>query len=111
MVFGRRQRGLLPTLPKALERINVQDAARKRDKARKKKKAQSQGSRELAHLQSGQMIRIQDVKSKRWDTIGYIIETRNNHRSYIIEAEGGKRYTRNRRYLRPCASKKVTFQD
>ena len=39
-------------------------------------------------------------RTKRWDLSGTVIEQR-NRRSYLVEAENGKRYLRNRIFLRP----------
>ena len=51
-------------------------------------------------LNVGERVLIQHKRTRRWALSGTIIERR-NRRSYLVEAENGKRYLRNRIFLRP----------
>lgn len=58
-------------------------------------------ARPLPYLKPGDIVRMQDPKSKRWDTIGEVINNPSRKRSYTIKTESGKVYWRNRKFLRP----------
>ena len=52
------------------------------------------------HLHVGQPVIVQHVLTKRWDQRGEIVENRDNGRSYLVQMNG-RRYLRNRWFLRP----------
>ena len=52
-------------------------------------------------MHTGQHVIAQHLLSKRWDLRGEIIESRDGGRSYLVLMNGGRRYLRNRRFLRP----------
>ena len=113
MVFGRRQRSSLPTLPNALEPIDKQDAAQRREQTRNKSQARQEASRELPPLKVGQKVRVQNHNSNQWNLIGQVIKQREHGRSYAIHMEGGKTYIRNRCLIRPFhnATKSVKINE
>ena len=49
----------------------------------------------------GTLVLIQDRKTKRWIRRGTIVEKKKNRNTYLVEASG-RRYLRNRKFLRPC---------
>ena len=98
MVFGRRQRGLLPTLPKALDPINVNNAAKKRGKTQSK--SLRADARELPPIAVGLLVRVQDQRTQRWNITGRVASLRDNGRSYLVELDGGKATLRNRRFIK-----------
>ena len=58
-----------------------------------------EGQRELAQLEIGDAVIIQDPKSKFWNRQGVISEVRDFGRSYVVISDGW-RLLRNRRFLR-----------
>ena len=48
----------------------------------------------------GQPVLVQHWRTRRWDLSAVVLERR-NLRSYLVEAENGRRYLRNRIFLRP----------
>ena len=57
-------------------------------------------ARALPPLKPGTSVRIQDPKSKLWDTCGTIISV-GKSRDYHVKLASGRVYWRNRRYIRP----------
>ena len=57
-------------------------------------------ARALPPLKLGSSVRIQDPKSKLWDTCGTIISV-GKSRDYHVKLASGRVYWRNRRYIRP----------
>ena len=67
----------------------------------KVKKDFDAGRRTLSSLPVGTLVLIQDRKTKRWIRRGTIVEKKKNRNTYLVEASG-RRYLRNRKFLRPC---------
>ena len=68
----------------------------------KVKKDFDAGRRTLSSLPVGTLVVIQDRKTKRWSIRGTVLEKKKNRNTYTVEANGGRRYLRNRKFLRPC---------
>ena len=102
MMFGRRQKGQLPCLPSAYVNIDQDAAAAGRKKMREEQKvAYDKRAISLPQLQVGQKVYLQNPLIGRWDSTGTIVSIRENGRSYEVEGENGRKYLRNRRFLRP----------
>ena len=102
--FGRRQRGLLPTLPSALKPIDqdqLATAVAKRHCPESKLEKVHPASNVLATLEKGQRVRVQDTKSKKWEQQGVVQSIRATGRSYEIDLDNGSKVLRNRRFIRP----------
>ena len=94
LFFGRVQRTSLPRLPGAYEQVPARQ--RPEQPARKKNKF------ELPMLEPGTRVRLQDVKSKRWDRTGTVIKVQNTGRSYYVDVdEDSSIVWRNRKFLKP----------
>ena len=105
LMFGRRARTTLPTLPAAM--CPFTDAARERMQQEKDTMSESlshrnDGSTKLPPLQVGQAVLIQDPGTGEWRTRGVIGEIRDSGRSYFVELADGSTFLRNRRLLRPA---------
>ena len=102
MFMGRRQRGQLPTLPIALEQIDLVQAQEARTETQKKTKAYFDlNTKQLERLQQGQHVLIQHPVSGRWSQTGEIMTIKSD-RTYEIKCDDtGRILTRNRRFIRP----------
>ena len=103
-LYGRRQRTEAVAIPHAYKRITEEEfsehEARRGKRMKKDKGNADKASRSLEPLRPGDIVYVQDPKSSRWDSTARITEKR-SRRSYIIEADGRK-YLKNRKFLRPC---------
>ena len=57
-------------------------------------------SKELSLLFPGQLVRVQDPTSKKWDKVGTIVNFGVNDREYKVNVDGSL-YRRNRKFLKP----------
>ena len=93
----------MPALPQAYRRLSDEEIEfhenRRREEVRDAAKKHSR--RSLPPLEVGQLVLIQHPITNRWSSRGTIVEIRDRGRSYYIDIDG-KRYLRNRRFLRPC---------
>ena len=101
LFFGRRQRTLLPTLPGALDGIDLQSA---RD-CRRSTTITAKANKDLhsvtqTPLNIGDRVRVQNPISGLWDECGHIKEICDHGRSYIVILEDDREYRRNRRFLK-----------
>ena len=101
MFFGRRLRGKLPHLPGAndLDISNAIVGATNRKALMKNMEFDS--GNPLKQLQVNQRILLQDPISKKWENKGKVTGIRSNGRSYEIILDSGKKFIRNRSFLRP----------
>ena len=77
---------------------------REREMARRGKALQdaSETSRTLQKLSVGQVVRIQDAVTKRWDRTGVVTRLLRPIRQYTVRLDGsGRLVIRNRKFLRP----------
>ena len=106
--LGRRQRSSCPALPGAYARLSDQDFSeamvRREEVMAKVKKDFDKDRRSLTKLPVGTLVVLQNrpigAKPGRWNRKGSIVE-RKSDRTYIVEV-GDRRFSRNRRFLRPC---------
>ena len=101
--LGRRQKTDAAALPQAYERISdktLYEAEILRGERREIIKERT-ASCSRSDLSVDQRVLIQHWRTKRWDLSAVVLEKRNKNRSYLVEAENGKRYLRNRKFLRP----------
>ena len=102
--FGRRQRTEAVALASAYNRIPehviANHESQRRRRTDKKRIHANKSSRPKPPMQTGQHVIAQHLLSKRWDLRGEIIESRDGGRSYLV-LMNGRRYLRNRRFLRP----------
>ena len=74
----------------------------------KVKKDFDAGRRTLTSLPVGTLVVIQDRKTKRWSIRGTVLEKKKNRNTYTVEAVSGRRYLRNRKFLRPCLNQDIS---
>ena len=102
IMMGRQLRN--PNLPSLPDGIDVEAAAaagmaRRRDeKLHHNEKVKKCGS--AIDLKVGQIVRLQDPHTKRWDQEGRVQALRPHGRSAYILADSGRVYLRNRRFIR-----------
>ena len=102
MLYGFRQKGDLPALPSAYNRINHEDAEMKRQERQDANKDyHDQRTKPIPPLAVGTPVWILNHDSKLWDIEGVIIRLYRNNRSYLIELDNGRYYFRNRKFVRP----------
>ena len=100
--LGRRQRTEVAALPEAFKRVsneNLEEAEALRGERREATKERV-ASCAKSELSVGDKVLVQHWRTLRWDLAAEIIEKRNS-RSYVVESEYGKRYLRNRKFLKP----------
>ena len=103
LFFGRRQRTFLPTHPSAYATTHTENIIRV---------ARSPGDGKLLRkLSPGEAVFIQCPHTKRWTKQGVVSGMRPNGRSYFVEDEDGRRFLRNRRFLRRISSDKTSHDD
>eukprot|EP00095_Tigriopus_kingsejongensis_P010829 snap_masked-scaffold686_size111872-processed-gene-0.2 protein:Tk10829 transcript:snap_masked-scaffold686_size111872-processed-gene-0.2-mRNA-1 annotation:"hypothetical protein DAPPUDRAFT_116736" len=93
--LGRRLRRHLPSLPLPI--------ADRRGQVRSRIFS---GGTVLRELQIGDHVRIQDLSTQCWSTTGRVVE-RLRSRRYLVRADDGRVYRRNRRYLLPTPTSSV----
>ena len=93
LFFGRTQRTMLPRLPGAYEQVPATP--------RPERPAVRNKEFEHRSLEPGSRVRIQHVKSRRWDQIGTIVKVHDTGRSYFVDVDGDAVVWRNRRFLKP----------
>jgi transposase InsO family protein len=100
LVFGHSTRTTVPATEAALLSTGpVHDLAQQRQLLKEKAAANYNAhSSDLAPLQLGQQVRIQDTASKLWDKVGTIVCVA-KHRSYKVKVDNGGLYWRNRKFL------------
>ena len=86
-----------PLAPQAVSVRHMLTAARRTEK---KRTHANKSSRPKPPMQTGQHVIAQHLLSKCWDLRGEIIESCDGGRSYLV-LMNGRRYLRNRRFLRP----------
>mgnify|MGYP000065894477 CR=1 FL=1 len=96
-------------IPQAYERITdkkfSEHEAQREEKMEKGKTTADQASRPLKPMKPGDTVYVQDPKTSRWNSTAKIVEKR-SRRSYTVKA-GGRRYLKNRKFLKPCPEPKA----
>ncbi len=103
LLYGRSIRSRVPISELALNGPDPENLA-----LRKKQKDQTTShydsrARDLPALKPGQAVRIQDTKSKLWDTLGVVVRAEAKQRNYLLKVDTHVFIWRNRRYLRPVS--------
>ena len=100
IMFGRKQRTKLPTLPSQLSSSDRATAVANRDKmAQKHTEYFNKTAKPLSVFEPGQLVRVKDHMSDKWDKIATIVSRRKDNLSYVIDIDG-KEYVRGRRLLK-----------
>ncbi|XP_069105167.1 uncharacterized protein [Argopecten irradians] len=98
MVFGRRTRTLLPDLNPGREENDV--VKRKRESRKKSvKRYYDKTARDLPYVKEGQNVYFQYKEHERW-ILGRVLEQCSDS-TYMIQAQNGAVYRRNRMHIRP----------
>ena len=99
-MFGRKQRTKLPTLPSQLSSSDRATAVANRDKmAQKHTEYFNKTAKPLSVFEPGQLVRVKNHASDKWDKTATIISRRKDNLSYVIDMDG-KEYVRGRRLLK-----------
>ncbi|CAB4046152.1 Hypothetical predicted protein [Paramuricea clavata] len=110
MVFGRRQRGVLPIID-TRKTPNLKEKIEKRDiRRREKLERTNETLKSLKKFKPGDAVIIQDPLTHRWKSKGIVKSVRNQGRSYNVETEHGRMILRNRRYLKSCPQTSAPHQ-
>lgn len=96
MIFGSPLRSCVPLHPQTFAKKWI-DTANNADNTHHPPK--NLNSRRLQPMRSGDKCWIQDPSTKRWTSIGNIIQAR--QRNYTVKMPSGRILWRNRRHLRP----------
>ena len=103
--LGRRQRSSCPALPSAYDRLTDQDfskaLARREEMMAKVKNDFDKDRRSLSILSVDTLVVLQNFKTRRWERRGIIVEKKHGRNTYVVDVNG-RRFVRNRRFLRPC---------
>ena len=104
LMLGRHIRTTLPTLPSALKpSLPNPDKVRARDLQTKLSYERQYNRRNgviaLSPLQPGNAVRMRTDLEKKWDKNGVVSHNADTPRSYIVRADDGAEYRRNRRHL------------
>ena len=105
LALGRPLRDTVP-LPRSRYRISPHwhQQLKNREKVMSERNAETKKkydrhTRNLPQLQVGDRVRCQNVRSKKWDRTGTVLEV-HDHRQYIVKMDGsGRMSLRNRRHL------------
>ena len=92
LLFGRTQRTSLPRLPASYSMVH--------DEPRPERPLRTDFR--FPALTIGTRVRIQDPKTKRWDSTGTVIKKHQTDRSYFVDVDDDSSVVwRNRRFLKP----------
>ncbi len=103
LLYGRSIRSRVPTSELALDRADPEVSARRKEQKDKATSHYDSRTRDLPELKPGQAVRIQDTKTKLWDTVGVVVRAEAKQRNYLIKVDTHVFIWRNRRYLRPVS--------
>ena len=99
LMFGYKQRGLLPTISNPITDLESAEEA-KLNLGKIHKRYFDKGAVPLTPLVPGTAVLVQHPLTKRWDKRAKIISATNSGRSYQIEFSDGRLTRRNRRFLK-----------
>ena len=103
MMFGRRQRTRLPSLPQAHDSIPEDERARVHQE--REEKPEPKQEKQVEFLK-GERVRVQDPFTKEW-TIHGTIQEKMNERTFKIMRDNGKLILRNRKFIKRCTDSKI----
>ena len=110
-MFGRRQRTKLPTLPSQLSSTDRATAVANRDKmAQKHTDYFNKTAKPLSVFEPGQLVRVKDHASDKWDKTAIVLSRRKDNLSYVIDMQG-KEYMRGRRLLKSAQPNQAEMID
>ena len=106
LLMGRRLRNKLPMMEGLLQPAshNQQEISRYLEKTKEsqKKYHDRHASKDMKELQPGTKVRMQPwTNSKVWKP-ATVVKHHHTPRSYVVQAEDGRKYRRNRQHLRVC---------
>ena len=106
LLMGRRLRNKLPIMEGLLQPAsnNQQEISRYLEKTKEsqKKYHDRHASKDMKELQPGTKVRMQPwTNSKVWKP-ATVVKHHHTPRSYVVQAEDGRKYRRNRQHLRVC---------
>lgn len=105
VLYGRPLRSCVPAHASAFQkRWQARDESCDRRAAARLRDATSRydaHARPLPPLQRGDVVRIQDPTTQRWDKVGTIMGV-GRSRDYLLKMPSGRVWWRNRRFLRPA---------
>ncbi len=104
LLFGRSIRSRVPISELALDGADPKNLARRQEQKDKTTSQYDSRARDLPALKPGQAVRIQNTKSKLWDTVGVVVRAEAKQRNYLLKVDTHVFIWRNRRYLRPVSS-------
>ena len=113
LFYGKKQRTFLPILTSQLSKLidNRYEIYQKRI-SRAEDLYEKRGGSSLSTFQQGQLVRIQNPDSGKWDKIGKVVSENprkskgSSNISYVIEIDGTKKI-RNRKFLRLVSNLKM----
>ena len=97
--FGRSLRTSLPALQQPAFDPSIFTAVRAETKDESRRNADKR-ARKLSDLSVGDHVLVQDLQTKKWNSLGIVTVVHPNGRSYEVETDDGATYRRNRRFLR-----------
>lgn len=81
----------------------IKGAEQRSSEKEKRQEEYNAGGRSLTKMSVGDIVTVQDPKTKTWNKIAEIVEKRRSEHSFVIqEVPTGKRSVRSRTHLRPC---------
>jgi len=106
LLMGHRLRNKLPMMECLLQPAsnNQQEVSRYLEKTKEtqKKYHDSHASKDMKKLQPGTKVQLQPwTDSKEWKP-ATVVKHHHTPRSYVVQAEDGRKYHRNRQHLRVC---------
>ena len=106
LLMGRRLRNGLPMMDSLLQPANVnqKDVSKYLTKMKEdqKKHHDRHASSELKELQPGMKVRMQPWTDFREWKPATVVRHHHTPRSYVVQADDGRNYRRNRQHLRVC---------
>src|SRR5436190_10344299 len=108
ILFGRKLRTMIPTLPKVFNETRYDKIRQQLQKRQLKQKIHgNKKTKPLSSLNIGQSVWLQ--RNKLWQK-GKVVEANPETRCYTVESEG-RPYVRNRFYLRPARTEQLTSEN
>ena len=106
LFFSRKIRNGLPRLENSHRLLSQQDITKAIDKRNKLSEARrvyyDKSARDLPPLRLNQNVRIYNLRTSQWDTVGKVVHCdKNNSRSYRIQTQNGNLIWRNRIFVKP----------
>lgn len=102
LFFGRVLRSCTPALPQLYEFLDVPALFAKRIQSQRIRNEYADAHAvNQKRLNDGDLVRIQDPQTRRWDSFGTILGGYRKNRSFLIRGDDGSEFRRNRKFLRP----------